>query len=118
MMVGSNLTDIQLQQIVDKTILEGDADKDGKISYEEFKKVSPPPPPLLLPSPTFRLPSFSYPPSFIPPPFLAFFLPPLFLIFIFLLAFPLLASCLTFALLQMITNIDELEEKMTISFSD
>jgi len=28
MMVGSNLNDIQLQQIVDKTILEGDQDKD------------------------------------------------------------------------------------------
>jgi len=39
MMVGNNLTDIQLQQIVDKTILEGDDDKDGKISYEEFKKM-------------------------------------------------------------------------------
>jgi len=37
MMVGSNLTDVQLQQIVDKTILEGDKDKDGKISYPEFK---------------------------------------------------------------------------------
>eukprot|EP01126_Amoeba_proteus_P017782 TRINITY_DN1872_c0_g1_i10.p1 TRINITY_DN1872_c0_g1~~TRINITY_DN1872_c0_g1_i10.p1 ORF type:complete len:131 (+),score=44.63 TRINITY_DN1872_c0_g1_i10:356-748(+) len=56
MMVGENLTDVQLQQIVDKTILEGDDDKDGKISYEEFKK--------------------------------------------------------------MITNIDDIEEKMTISFSD
>lgn len=56
MMVGDNLTDVQLQQIVDKTILEGDADKDGKISYEEFKK--------------------------------------------------------------MITNIDDIEDKMTISFSD
>eukprot|EP01127_Copromyxa_protea_P006868 TRINITY_DN16811_c0_g1_i1.p1 TRINITY_DN16811_c0_g1~~TRINITY_DN16811_c0_g1_i1.p1 ORF type:complete len:181 (+),score=53.17 TRINITY_DN16811_c0_g1_i1:50-592(+) len=56
MMVGDNLTDVQLQQIVDKTILEGDGDKDGKISYEEFKK--------------------------------------------------------------MITNIDDIEDKMTISFSD
>eukprot|EP01126_Amoeba_proteus_P015499 TRINITY_DN169_c0_g2_i11.p1 TRINITY_DN169_c0_g2~~TRINITY_DN169_c0_g2_i11.p1 ORF type:complete len:131 (+),score=44.00 TRINITY_DN169_c0_g2_i11:301-693(+) len=56
MMVGENLTDVQLQQIVDKTILEGDEDKDGRISYEEFKK--------------------------------------------------------------MITNIDDIEDKMTISFSD
>lgn len=40
MMVGTNLTDIQLQQIVDKTILEGDHDKDGMINYEEFKQVS------------------------------------------------------------------------------
>jgi len=39
MMVGSNLNDIQLQQIVDKTILEGDQDKDGRISFEEFKRV-------------------------------------------------------------------------------
>eukprot|EP01125_Pyxidicula_operculata_P000397 TRINITY_DN10428_c0_g1_i1.p1 TRINITY_DN10428_c0_g1~~TRINITY_DN10428_c0_g1_i1.p1 ORF type:complete len:182 (-),score=23.66 TRINITY_DN10428_c0_g1_i1:19-564(-) len=39
MMVGNNLTEVQLQQIVDKTILEADEDKDGKISYEEFKKM-------------------------------------------------------------------------------
>ena len=39
MMVGENLNDVQLQQIVDKTILEGDEDKDGKISFEEFKKM-------------------------------------------------------------------------------
>lgn len=36
MMVGTNLNDVQLQQIVDKTIIEADLDKDGKISYEEF----------------------------------------------------------------------------------
>lgn len=36
MMVGSNLTDVQLQQIVDKTINEADIDKDGKISFAEF----------------------------------------------------------------------------------
>ena len=35
MMVGSNLNEVQLQQIVDKTILEADTDKDGKISFEE-----------------------------------------------------------------------------------
>lgn len=41
MMVGDNLTDVQLQQIVDKTILEGNTiDKSGRISYPEFKKVS------------------------------------------------------------------------------
>jgi serine/threonine-protein phosphatase 2B regulatory subunit len=66
MMVGSNLTDAQLQNIgspsflvsqqstartcivlltpdaactVDKTILEADEDKDGKISYDEFVKL-------------------------------------------------------------------------------
>jgi serine/threonine-protein phosphatase 2B regulatory subunit len=36
MMVGSNLKDVQLQQIVDKTIIEADKDKDGKVSFEEF----------------------------------------------------------------------------------
>jgi hypothetical protein len=37
--VGSNLNEVQLQQIVDKTILEADQDKDGKISFQEFVKV-------------------------------------------------------------------------------
>ncbi|KAG7289473.1 Calcineurin subunit B [Staphylotrichum longicolle] len=36
MMVGNNLKDQQLQQIVDKTIMEADLDGDGKISFEEF----------------------------------------------------------------------------------
>ena len=40
MMVGSNLKDTQLQQIVDKTIINADLDGDGKISYEEFCNVS------------------------------------------------------------------------------
>lgn len=40
MMVGSNLKDSQLQQIVDKTIFNADKDGDGKISYEEFCTVS------------------------------------------------------------------------------
>eukprot|EP00824_Muranothrix_gubernata_P001690 TRINITY_DN11975_c0_g1_i1.p1 TRINITY_DN11975_c0_g1~~TRINITY_DN11975_c0_g1_i1.p1 ORF type:complete len:202 (-),score=57.55 TRINITY_DN11975_c0_g1_i1:78-611(-) len=39
MMVGNNLTDVQLQQIVDKTILEADLDKDGRISFDEFSKI-------------------------------------------------------------------------------
>jgi len=39
MMTGKNLTDAQLQQIVDKTILYLDKDADGKISFEEFKQV-------------------------------------------------------------------------------
>jgi len=38
-MVGNNLNDTQLQEIVDKTILEADEDKDGKLSFEEFTKV-------------------------------------------------------------------------------
>ncbi|KAK3808399.1 MAG: calcineurin subunit B [Benniella sp.] len=36
MMVGTNLKDNQLQQIVDKTIMEADKDMDGKISFDEF----------------------------------------------------------------------------------
>jgi len=39
MMVGSNLNDVQLQQIVDKTMLEADKDKDGRVSFEEFGKM-------------------------------------------------------------------------------
>jgi serine/threonine-protein phosphatase 2B regulatory subunit len=39
MMVGSNLNEIQLQQIVDKTILEADSDKDGKLSFDEFSRM-------------------------------------------------------------------------------
>ena len=35
-MVGDNLKDSQLQQIVDRTIRSIDADKDGKINFEEF----------------------------------------------------------------------------------
>ncbi|KAF8311149.1 EF-hand [Clavulina sp. PMI_390] len=39
MMVGNNLKDSQLQQIVDKTIMEADMDGDGKLSFEEFTAV-------------------------------------------------------------------------------
>lgn len=39
-MVGNNLNDIQLQQLVDRTIIKADEDFDGKISYDEFKKVN------------------------------------------------------------------------------
>merc|ERR1712168_427744 len=42
MMVGSNLKDTQLQQIVDKTILYADQDGDGKINFEEFCSVVEP----------------------------------------------------------------------------
>ena len=38
-MVGSNLKDTQLQQIVDKTVRSVDANQDGKISFEEFCDV-------------------------------------------------------------------------------
>ena len=36
MMTGDNLTDLQLHQIVNRTILYLDKDTDGKISLEEF----------------------------------------------------------------------------------
>ncbi|KAI8916121.1 hypothetical protein EDD86DRAFT_185420, partial [Gorgonomyces haynaldii] len=36
MMVGNNLKDAQLQQIVDKTIMEADKRGDGRVSFEEF----------------------------------------------------------------------------------
>lgn len=39
MMVGTNLTEIQLQQLVDRTIIKADEDFDGKISFNEFKKM-------------------------------------------------------------------------------
>ena len=39
MMVGNNLSDVQLQQLVDRTIIRADEDFDGKISYEEFCKM-------------------------------------------------------------------------------
>ncbi|MES1912961.1 MAG: hypothetical protein MHM6MM_005202 [Cercozoa sp. M6MM] len=35
-MVGDNLDETQLQQLVDRTILQGDRDKDGVLSYAEF----------------------------------------------------------------------------------
>ena len=40
MMIGSNLNDVQLQQLVDRTIIKADLDFDGKISFEEFCNVS------------------------------------------------------------------------------
>jgi len=36
MIIGNSFTDEQLQQVVDKTIIEADKDRDGKISYDEF----------------------------------------------------------------------------------
>ncbi|XP_012493742.1 PREDICTED: calcineurin subunit B type 2 [Propithecus coquereli] len=39
MMVGNNMRDWELQQLVDKTILILDTDGDGKISFEEFSAV-------------------------------------------------------------------------------
>ena len=39
MMVGSNLKDTQLQQVVDKTMRSVDCNQDGKISFEEFCKI-------------------------------------------------------------------------------
>ena len=39
MMVGNNLNDVQLQQLVDRTIIKADKDRDGKISFEEFQDM-------------------------------------------------------------------------------
>ena len=39
MMVGKNLQDDELQQIVDKTIMEADQDGDGMLDFEEFKNA-------------------------------------------------------------------------------
>lgn len=39
LMVGTNLKDTQLQQIVDKSIIYADKDGDGKVSFEEFCAV-------------------------------------------------------------------------------
>ena len=49
-MVGDNLKDVQLQQIVDKTIIYADKDGDGMVSFDEFCAVrsSQSPPSLSL----------------------------------------------------------------------
>ena len=39
MMVGNNLSDANLQQLVDRTIAKGDEDRDGRISFPEFCKM-------------------------------------------------------------------------------
>ncbi|CDJ35737.1 protein phosphatase 2b regulatory subunit, putative [Eimeria mitis] len=39
MMVGNNLNDQQLQQLVDRTIVQADKDGDGMISFEEFREM-------------------------------------------------------------------------------
>jgi len=39
MMVGNNLNDQQLQQLVDRTMLQADRDGDGLISFEDFKEM-------------------------------------------------------------------------------
>lgn len=37
MMVGENLSPEQLQQLVDRQMVQADKDRDGKLSYDEFK---------------------------------------------------------------------------------
>lgn len=39
MMVGKNLKDEELQQIVDKTIIEADGDGDGRLLFAEFRNA-------------------------------------------------------------------------------
>ena len=36
MLVGDNLTEIQIQQLVDRSILMADKDLDGRLSFSEF----------------------------------------------------------------------------------
>ena len=38
-MVGQDLSDAQINDIVEKTIVEMDEDRDGKLSFPEFLKV-------------------------------------------------------------------------------
>eukprot|EP00300_Choanocystis_sp_HF-7_P004124 c13151_g1_i3.p2 GENE.c13151_g1_i3~~c13151_g1_i3.p2 ORF type:complete len:173 (-),score=44.41 c13151_g1_i3:208-726(-) len=42
MMTGAALTDAQLQQVVDKTLLDADLDNDNLISFEEFQAIVAP----------------------------------------------------------------------------
>lgn len=37
LLTGENLTDVQIQQVVDRTILRADKDYDGKLCFEEFQ---------------------------------------------------------------------------------
>ena len=39
LLVRQNLSTLQLQQIVERTLKELDVDRDGKLNYSEFKKV-------------------------------------------------------------------------------
>nr|CCC93264.1 unnamed protein product [Trypanosoma congolense IL3000] len=51
LMTGPNMTDVQLQQIVDKTFIEVDFDNDGYITFADFEKLTPligPPDPYVL----------------------------------------------------------------------
>jgi serine/threonine-protein phosphatase 2B regulatory subunit len=38
-MVGNKLQDVQIQDLVDRTLLDVDRDKDGLISFHEFRKA-------------------------------------------------------------------------------
>ena len=39
LMTGNSLIDIQIKQLVNRTILYADKDKDGKISFDEFRNL-------------------------------------------------------------------------------
>lgn len=39
LMIGSELSEAQISEIVEKTLQDLDEDKDGKLSYQEFAKV-------------------------------------------------------------------------------
>jgi hypothetical protein len=40
LMIGNELSDAQISEIVEKTLQDLDEDKDGKLSFEEFSKVN------------------------------------------------------------------------------
>lgn len=40
MIIGADLPEQQILEIVEKTISDMDEDKDGKLSFEEFSKVN------------------------------------------------------------------------------
>jgi serine/threonine-protein phosphatase 2B regulatory subunit len=39
LMIGNELSEAQISEIVEKTLQDLDEDKDGKLSFEEFSKV-------------------------------------------------------------------------------
>jgi len=39
MMVGDNITESQLSSIADRTLAEADEDKDGFITFDDFKNI-------------------------------------------------------------------------------
>ena len=40
MMIGNNLNDVQLQQLVDRTIIKADLEYKGKMNFEDFLRMA------------------------------------------------------------------------------